>query len=1146
MASHHAVRIESLNRDNFDTWKIQMEALLVKNDMWAYVTGEKRKPPIVTGDVSSATAAEAWEKEDRKAKSDIILGISPTELKRIKGCETSNEVWRKLQTIYQSTGPARKATLLKQLTLHRMDDGKDIREHLNLFFDTVDKLGEMEVEINNDLLTIMLLYSLPPCFENFRCAIESRDSLPTPEALRVKIVEEYDARKSDARTSTSNAMVAKGPRVKRRANLKQTSERDSKDNRCNKHSSKNDKTFKYKCHRCHEVGHKAADCKASLEEPAARKTDDVSLFVTSTEAPAQTAFEVKDNNTLETWCLDSGCSTHLCKDTRNFVKTSIVTGGKVSLANSASTDITAKGEISFAAEVNGRSKRVNVRDAFFVPELRTNLLSVSKIVDKGYTVTFDRNSGKVIDKEGNIALIADRIKDLYYLREAKSECNSAIERNEAYNSFELWHRRMGHLNVRDLAHGVRNGNLKGIDLGVPKNELDCEICIRGKMTRTPFPTTSARNSKLLEIVHTDVCGPMRVESNGRARYIVTFIDDYSRWCEIRLLKRKDEVLDAFKEYKAFAEKLTGKSIKYLQSDNGKEYRSNEFDRFLKEHGIGRRLTVTHTPEQNGVTERRNRTLVEMARCLLIQSGLPPSFWGEAINTANYIRNRCPSRSLGGKTSFEKWRNEVPDVRHLREFGCNVYTLDRNPNKSKFENRSKKGILVGYSEESKAYRVWIPEERRVDISRNVRFLEGDRIRIGNDFEDFCARDEKLSEDFDDREIELPFADREAETVPDDEESSSDQEESDDADTTSSRRGRGRPRLIRTGSRGRPKKQYHQAALADVDIELVNLAEVPVKEALQGAEADEWLAAMESEMKSIIASQTWTVVSRPEDREVIGSRFVLRNKYNGDGTLERRKARLVAKGYSQRPGVDFGDTFAPVARMSSIRMVAALAAQHQLSMSQFDVTTAYLNGELEEQIFMECPLKFEEILERVIDREKKGSRIHEASVDMLKEFRRGDKVLLLRKALYGLRQAGRRWHTKLSEILESYGFTRSNSDHCVFYLGRGEDILIAVVYVDDMIVASKNDQDISKLFDFLSTKFKVRNLGPIKYCLGIEFSQNQEIISLSQRGYLDDVLRRFGMLESKSVGSPLDPGARLKRGEEPVLMSRNFLIASWSEP
>jgi transposase InsO family protein len=319
-------------------------------------------------------------------------------------------------------------------------------------------------------------------------------------------------------------------------------------------------------------------------------------------------------------------------------------------------------------------------------------------------VIFDKNVGKVVDQNKRTVLVADRVNELYYLRDKTPTCNIVTKNNKERKSLEIWHRRMGHLNARDLVISVRNGKVRGVDLIVPREKIDCEVCILGKMTRTPFPKNTDRKSELLEIVHSDVCGPMRIESNGNARYFVTFIDDFSKWCEIRLLKKKDEVFKAFEEYKASAEKRTGKSIKYLQSDNGKEFRNERFDAFLKEHGIGRRLTVTNNPEQNGVAERRNRTLVEMARCLLIQSGLPSSFWGEAVNTANYIRNRCPSNSLNGETAYQKWTGDTPDVSHLREFGCSAYTLNRSQNKGKFADRSRKGVLVGYSDESKAYRV----------------------------------------------------------------------------------------------------------------------------------------------------------------------------------------------------------------------------------------------------------------------------------------------------------------------------------------------------------------------------------------------------------------------------------------------------------
>lgn len=266
MASSNIARIELLNKDNFDTWVIQMEAILTKSDAWSYVSGEIVKPQIVQGSAASEAAARAWEIEDKTAKSDIILAIKSSELKQIKRCNTSREIWTKLRSIYQSSGPARKATLLKKLTLHKMGDSEDVREHLQKFFDTIDRLNEMEVEINPDLLTVMLLYSLPPSYENFRCAIESRDELPNPETRRVKIVEAFEARKKDS--YEPNAMYTKkrptNYQGKRRADFNEK-KGTSKVNDEKRDTSKGDdeskrEKFRYRCHCCRKIGHKSADC----------------------------------------------------------------------------------------------------------------------------------------------------------------------------------------------------------------------------------------------------------------------------------------------------------------------------------------------------------------------------------------------------------------------------------------------------------------------------------------------------------------------------------------------------------------------------------------------------------------------------------------------------------------------------------------------------------------------------------------------------------------------------------------------------------------------------------------------------------------------------------------------------------------------
>ena len=252
---------------------MQMQALLVKNDEWSYVNGEYKNPDLVEGDPNSAKAVAEWVKMDSKARSGIILCIAPTELKQIKSCTTSRELWVKLENIYQSKGPARKATFLKQLTLQRLNEGGDIRDHINKFFDAVDKLREMDMDINSDLLAIMLLYSLPKSFENFGCAIESRDQLPSPEVLRLKITEESDARKSDTRNVISanhNAMLTRG-RPKFHSN-----------------AGNGVSKFKFKCYKCGIVRHKAIDCRSKsskrTQEVKAAKNDNFDFCASETMA----------------------------------------------------------------------------------------------------------------------------------------------------------------------------------------------------------------------------------------------------------------------------------------------------------------------------------------------------------------------------------------------------------------------------------------------------------------------------------------------------------------------------------------------------------------------------------------------------------------------------------------------------------------------------------------------------------------------------------------------------------------------------------------------------------------------------------------------------------------------------------------------
>lgn len=310
-----------------------MQAVLTKSDLWEYVSGTNVRPEAGANNINAA-AVLAWDKSDQKARSEIILSMAPSELK--KNVETSRAVWLRLTEIYQSQDPARKATLLKRLTLHKMAENSDVRDHLNDFFDTVYKLGDMNVQMNPDQLAIMLLYSLPCNFENFRCAIESRDDLPTPEALRAKIIEEIDARRNGARTESSDAMF-----------VYRNKKRSEKWNKNNK--------------------------------------------------------------------------------------------GVLNLANNVTTEINGKGTVELKIETSDGSKLISLNNAANVPDLRTNLLSVSKITDQGLTVTFDNKCALITNANGKIELCAKRIRDLYFVCESNEDACVATFGTKQLVNLDLLH-----------------------------------------------------------------------------------------------------------------------------------------------------------------------------------------------------------------------------------------------------------------------------------------------------------------------------------------------------------------------------------------------------------------------------------------------------------------------------------------------------------------------------------------------------------------------------------------------------------------------------------------------------------------------------------------------------------------------------------
>ena len=277
--------------------------------------------------------------------------------------------------------------------------------------------------------------------------------------------------------------------------------------------------------------------------------------------------------------------------------------------------------------------------------------------------------------------------------------------------------------MKNLQKLARDNLVEGYNYAPSKEIQFCESYLEGKQHRSPFPNNSnSRAKEPLELVHTDVCGKLNEKSLSGSEYFFTFVDDYTRYIWVYVLRNKSDVFKQFTEWMAMAEQLTGKRLKVLRSDNGGEYTSSEFEKYLKQNGVIHQLTVPKCPEQNGIAERLNRTLVEMVHSMLASSILPPRFWAEALNTATYLRNRCPSRAVEGKTPFELLTGAKPKVGHLRIFGCAAYCHIPDDERHKLDFKSRKCIFLSYSENRKGYRLYDSKRQRIVHSRDVLFDE----------------------------------------------------------------------------------------------------------------------------------------------------------------------------------------------------------------------------------------------------------------------------------------------------------------------------------------------------------------------------------------------------------------------------------------
>ncbi|KAJ4810455.1 Pol [Rhynchospora pubera] len=774
------------------------------------------------------------------------------------------------------------------------------------------------------------------------------------------------------------------------------------------------------------------------------------------------------------------------------------------------------------------NQNLTVFNVYLVDGLNYNLLSVSQLCDAGYYLKFDHSSCFVHQiSDNSLVYTGQRKKDVYYLNfdhfTNGEQCFSAI----ATGSW-LWHRRLGHVSLDSIKKLVKLKLVRGL----PSHKLDlnglCEACMKGKQTKSSFKTKEIiSTTQPLQLLHMDLFGPINVLSISKKRYVFVVVDDYSRFTWVFFLAHKEEAFDHFVKFSNRVENEKWLKISRIRSDHGREFENAKFDELCIEKGYKQEFSAPRTPQQNGVVERKNRTLQELARTMLHEFAVPKFLWAKAVNTAYHVVNRACIRSQFKKTPFELWFGHTPNISYFRVFGSKCFVLDESPKVTKFDAKSLPGIFVGYSTTSKAYRVYLPNSKVVIESINVKFdekvleesKEGNSI-VGTQMEETTQEIESQPQ------AQPPVIIEEPLNRVDDILIGGETHEEGILDTTQNETPHDDPQpqpspqpvheppeVLRevsshplTNVIGDPREGVRtRSSLHQTIGHCAFVSQLEPKSFKEANVDPNWIVAMQEELNQFERNQVWELVPLPKGKQVIGTKWVFRNKLSEDGIVVRNKARLVAQGFKQQEGIDFEETFAPVARLESIRMLLAFAANKGFTLFQMDVKSAFLNGWIDEEVFVQQPPGF---------------------VDHFNP----DHVYKLHKALYGLKQAPRAWYGRLCTFLLDNGFSRGKMDTTLFTKKRDDHLLLVQIYVDDIIFGSTNATLAQEFSSLMSSEFEMSMMGELTFFLGLQIKQLKDGIFVNQVKYAKELVKKFGVEDSKSLDTPMGKSANIDADEK----------------
>ncbi|MEE4247441.1 MAG: reverse transcriptase domain-containing protein [Kangiellaceae bacterium] len=931
-------------------------------------------------------------------------------------------------------------------------------------------------DVSDGLLIAMIIKGLPSTYSTFSVLTSQKENPSFAEFEAAFRAFEETIKISSAHGKEDQVMMT--PQTSR----DQQKKKDIKCYACGKlgHKSfecrsKNSISKKNRwCTNCNSNTHDSAYCRKTNHSRSAKDNvaaNEESLHVFNVTGELETGVKPEKVSFL----VDSGATSHIVHDQSIFIEMYNFDATKHILELADGTRCTevvkGKGKVSFHLnDTKGVRHEIILENTLYVPSYSQNIFSVKAGVCRGLEVNFAQDRC-LLSIAGSTFEIYERGR-LYYLNSVNSE--------PSRKSVMHWHKVMGHCNSRDLLK-LKNVT-EGMTLTDGQTELNCGICIEGKMTQERSRKPDGRAEKLFDLVHCDLAGPIDPMAKDGFRYAMLFVDDYTGIHTVYFLKHKDDAVTATEKF--IAEIAPYGTVKCIRSDNGGEFVNSKFEALLRANKVKHETSAPYSPHQNGTVERAWRTIFEMARCQLLESKLPKQLWTYAVMCSVHIKNRSYNHRTG-KTPYESVIGKRPDMSRLHIFGTECFAYVQQ--KKKLDARAEKGIFVGYDKGSPAFLVYCRDTQTVKRVRCVTFTD----RFTSDLE-VTGRSEH-----DDSEIEATLYRR------------PDSPEQDNASDQPSRRSNRESR--------RPKhlddyvtKTTDRKADFDTDYCYRLTMNIPstYSEAITSPESHQWQAAMESEIANFENNDVYELTELPNDRDSVKGRWVYAVKENPNQNL-KYKARYVAKGFSQKAGVDYDETFAPTAKMTTIRTLMNVVAQDDMVIHQLDVKAAYLNAPIDHEIYLE---------------QAQGFEVKSASKNL---------VWKLKKSVYGLKQSGRNWNETLDDYLKERGFENSIVDPCLYTRTKKDSTVLMLVWVDDILIAGSDKETVDVVKTEMKAKFDITDFGRLSYFLGIQFNFAQSEVRMNQAVYVEKVLSKFGMTDCRPRLTPCDQNLQFTNDDRAII-------------